>query len=153
MKKVIALICLGILIFSLSACALFQKPPAGADEQAAWIAQSKTNLDAAAAGENLLFVTFTILCVESTIDQKTCVLGNALDKAWNVDYSAAKDALDKFERKEITQLAAQRMVDKALLESLVAVTQALKAQTEKPANLKANKIRSSDLMLPAGERK
>jgi hypothetical protein len=153
MKKMIGLLCLGFLIFSLPGCALFQKPPSGLDEQKAWIENTKTSLQTSAAGENILYVVFTGLCFEGTIDEKTCTLGSVLDKAWSADLLAANDALDKYARNEITQLEAQRLVDQALVKSLGEVTAMLKKSTMQPVQLKANKARGLDLTVPSGQKK
>ena len=142
-----------VVAFSLIGCALVQKPPTNSDEKAAWIENTKFALTSAATGENLAFIGFSLLCAENTIDQKTCDLVPALNTAWQTDYQAALDAVDKYGKGEITQVAAQTIVNQALLKSLVEVMAGLKKNAADPAKAKAMTLRSGDLSAPAGQTK
>ena len=143
---------LPIIIMSLAGCALFQKPPADPNEKKAWVDSSKAALDNAATGECIALVAFTVFCTAGNIDEATCAIGNVLDVTWQTDYLAAKDALDKYGRDEITQIEAQRHFDQAMLKSLAGVSAFLRTKSAEPAAAEAMTVRG-DLTLPEGQTK
>ena len=138
---------------ALSGCAIFQKPPASADEKAAWIEGTKSSMQLAFLGEDILYTGFNIFCLEGSIDQKTCTLGGTLHAEYKENHATAMDAIGKYKRGEITQMEAQLLVDKAIVDSLAKVTAVLRASAEPVARAKGIKLRSGDLSVPSGKKK
>ena len=142
----VSLLCLAVVGIG---CALVQKAPTDPTQKAAWIQSTQVSLDDAAAGVNLLLIGFDVLCVANTIPPPACTLGMAADNMWLDDYAAATDALTKYAAGTITQAEAQKLVDQAMLQSLVKVTSVLKTNSTQQASTKALALRTARGVQPA----
>lgn len=145
MKRVLVVL---VVVGMLVGCPLFPKP----DQPMSWVDQTRIILNSAAVGETALYAGFTILCAEATIDAKTCTLGFGLDKEWSTNLALAMEALEKYDKNQLSQADANKVVMQAMT-SFSKINALLKEYNAKGAQMKAMKLRGGDLTLPTGKKK
>ena len=144
MKKGLLFVCCLALLFSFGCAGLL---PGGS-----WVDQTRTLLTSAMIAEGTGYVAVQTLCAEAILAEKDCTLASGLNKEFNDSLVEAIDALDKYDRNELTLAEVQAKVNKSIL-TIVRVKKLIEEYMETGSKAKAIKLRSANLFLPTGKEK